>query len=153
MPRLSFAALVALVLASACNQSPIDGGWSGTADCEAGEDLTVEAILDQSNETNEVEGTFYVEYNIDFGILGVLRVWQRSTVQDGEWDSQDLTIEGELDPDDTGDGDPAPLWVFSLELTGNDLDQLEGSFNRVNGQGEVVNACDLEMDKAHDPEN
>lgn len=154
MTRLIVSALFAsVVFATGCNQSPIDGGWEGVADCEAGEDLTVEAVLDQRLEHDDVKGSFFIEYNIDFGILGLLRVWERGEVQDGEWDSQNLEIQGEITADDTGDGEPAPNWVFRLELTDDELTTLEGSFDRINGNGDVINACDLQLDKVNDPEN
>jgi hypothetical protein len=131
----------------------VDGGWSGTADCDQGGDLNVEAILDQRLETDEVKGYFFVDYNIDFGILGVLEVTSRGEVDEGEWDPSNASIEGEVIPDDTGDGDPAPTWRFNLEFTDDDFETLEGNFDRINNAGDAVNECDLELDKAHDPSN
>lgn len=153
IPLFALAGLVPLSLLAGCNQAPVDGGWEGEADCDQGEDLTVEAILDQDLDTDVVRGTVFVEFNIDFGFLGILRVTSRGEVDDGEWDPQSAQVQGKVVPDDVGDGDPAPTWIFDLEFTDDEFTTLEGQFNRLNGAGEVINSCDLELDKAHDPSN
>lgn len=156
MFRSTVPVALSLLCCAACNQAPVDGGWEGTAECTETEDLTVEAILDQRLETDEVQGTFFIDYNIVFDFLGQTQTWrftQRGEVDDAEWDPADLTIEGEVVADDNGDGEPAPDWVFNLEFTDDELTTLEGSFDAVNDNNDVVNECDLELDKFHDPSN
>jgi len=153
IPLLALTFLLPLSLLTACNQAPVDGGWEGEASCDQGDDLTVEAILDQDLDTDVVRGTFFVEFNIDLLFGNVLRVTSRGEVDDGEWDPQNGQIQGKIVPDNVGDGDPAPTWVFDLEFTDDELTTMEGPFNRLNDAGEVINNCDLELDKAHDPSN
>ena len=56
-------------------------------------------------------------------------------------------------PTDADDGDNPANGKFDLELDREDLDRLQGDFDRVDGNGEVVNTCDVDLDLLSDLNN
>jgi hypothetical protein len=141
------------LLASACGpRSLVDGGWEGSLECN-GVTLDVEAMFDHDTDSDEVVGWFYIERNIDFGILGNLRTTERAEIEDGEFDVQDLRVTGELNPTDADDGENTARATFDVEIDPDRVDEMKGDFDRLDGNGASVLTCDLELDQLTDPEN
>jgi hypothetical protein len=140
---LSLVAMIAL-LAPACGpRSPVDGGWAGSMDCDE-DNLDVEAIFDHETEDHEVTGWFYIEWNVPV-LVANWRLTERAEIVDGEYDPNDSRLTGELTPTDTDDAATAPASRFDLEL---DLERMElkGDHDFVDGNGDTILACDLELD-------
>lgn len=146
LPLLSLAAL-----SLGCQQAFLDGAWTGTLECNNVR-YDVDAQLDQSLETGDVEGDFFIEYEVDLGIFGRHRIWEKGSVDDGEWDPVDERFSGRVIADDDQADNQAPDWLFDLGPD-EDYEELSGALERLNDDGEVVMTCDADMTPVAVPNN
>jgi hypothetical protein len=152
MPRIAIACLALLVFTLGC-QPTVDGGWEGRAVCDDDTVVNVEAIFDQQTEDNELKGTFFLDLVINLGLLGTWETVQRGVIEDGEVDPQDGVFSGKLIANPEASGGNTVDYTFDLEWNDDEYTELTGDLDRVNADGEVVIRCDLDLDKAHDPQN
>lgn len=153
MRRLPTALLVlALPLAAACQQAPLDGGWSGRADCDNNDVLNVEALLDERFERDDVKGIVFIEWVVELGLLGRPRFTQRSQLQDGEFDPSRGRLTARVKADEGQGGGDAPDFSLRADLS-DDLEELEGSLHRLDDNGDIAVRCDLELDRFDQPGN
>ncbi len=138
------AVLALLALSLGCQQAYLDGAWSGSMECGTN-DFDVDAQFDQSLETAAIEGSFFIEYEIDLGLFGRHHIWEKGEIEDGEWEPSDDSVSGSIVPIAGQANNQAPTWLFELAPNA-DYDQLEGELQRVNGDGDVIESCDAELE-------
>lgn len=127
-----------------------DGGWGGRAVCDDDSVLDTQAILDADLDTGALEGLFVLDLDVDFGLLGVVETVQRGTIADGQVSDDGMTLSGRLERDPNGAGGNTRNYAF--DLTMDDTDPvLFGTLDWINGDGDSLLACELEMDKLHSP--
>lgn len=142
--RKTAVALLLVASSLGCQRAFYDGAWSGTLECD-NVDYDVDAHLEQSLERQEIEGAFFIEYEIDLGLFGRHRIWEKGLVDEGEWDPSDDTISGRIDAVEGQANDEAPDWRFTLAPT-KEYDGLEGELEAVNADGDVYRTCDAQLE-------
>jgi hypothetical protein len=148
--------LRALVLCSiscltGCQQAWLDGAWTGRLECDDSL-FDIDAALDQSLETEEVTGSFFIEYVVDLGLLGQYRSWSKGRVDDAEYDAAEGSVAGRIFGIDDDNSNQAPDWKFDLALNEQN-DELAGELERLDGDGNVVVTCSAELSAAADTGN
>ncbi|MCA9566642.1 MAG: hypothetical protein KC656_02325 [Myxococcales bacterium] len=130
----------------------LDGGWGGRSVCEDDDVLDVEAIFDADPETGVVDGLFVIDLPLDLGLLGEIVTVQRATIEDGVLTLSDgeVDVGGHLARDPSYTNGETREYTFTLGGAEGD-ETLEGTLDRVNGEGQVLLACDLELDRLHEP--
>ncbi|MEZ4322209.1 MAG: hypothetical protein R3F61_32350 [Myxococcota bacterium] len=137
----------ALVFAVGCASPPdLDGGWAGRAVCEDDSVLDTEAILDVHPESGGLDGLFFLDLEVDLGLLGVFETVQRGTIADGSVSETGLAVDGRLERDPTESAGYARNYAFELESDEERL-VLEGTLDWINGDGDPIVTCDLELDR------
>lgn len=149
MKALRLLAIAALF--PACQQAPLDGAWTGRLECDNSL-FDVDAALDQSLETGQVTGAFFVEYLVDFGLLGQLRSWSKGRLDDAEFDAAEGIVAGRVVGIDEDDDNQAPDWKFALTLD-DEPRELTGEFERLDSEANVVVTCAAELSPVADPGN
>lgn len=139
------AAVLLLVLFSlGCQNAFYDGAWSGVLECD-NVDYDIDAHFEQSLERRTIKGAFFIEYEVDLGLFGRHRVWEKGKIDEGEWNPDDDSIEGRIDPIQPQANGLAPAWRF--ELQPNDrYDEIVGELEAINGNGDVYRVCDVELE-------
>lgn len=143
------ALVLSLVLALAslslgCQAAFYDGAWSGTLECN-NVDYDIDAHLEQSLERETIKGSFFIEYEIDLGLFGRHRIWEKGTIDEGEWDPSNDSIRGRIDPIDNQANNQAPEWRFELEPNQR-YDAIVGELEAINNDGDVYRTCDAELE-------
>ena len=133
--------LLAVVLAAAAGCRPLlDGGWQGTASCP-GEAYPLSAIFNE-NQDGEIEGVVYIEgINILIG-----DVIARGDIVDGEVDPDDGSFRFELQTDN----EPLSEFTVSMEYSNDELTELEGDIDQLDDNAELVQSCNLDLDRTTD---
>lgn len=126
---------VAVMWTSGCRPL-LDGGWEGTATCD-GTAFPISAIFNETGE-GDIEGTVYIE-----GIFGAFGGIAKGVIENGERDPES----GEYDFDLESDGDDAPDLSVEMEYADDEAEELEGTVDRLNENGEVGDTCQLELDR------
>lgn len=135
--------LCSMSLLAGCQQAWLDGAWSGRLECDDSL-FDIDAALDQSLETQEVTGSFFIEYVIDLGLLGQYRSWSKGRVDDAEYDTAEGSVTGRVYGIDDDNTNQAPDWKFELALNEQN-DELAGEFERLDGDGDVVLTCAADL--------
>ncbi|MCB9675166.1 MAG: hypothetical protein H6737_08615 [Alphaproteobacteria bacterium] len=137
------------LLLVACTPPPtLDGGWGGRAICENDEVIDTDAILDATPATGALEGVFFLDLHVDLGLFGTLDTVQRGTIRDGTVSEDGTTVAGALDRDPEDAGGNTRNYAFEATVDDEWL-VLEGTLDWVNGDGDSVLACDLELERLH----
>lgn len=134
--------LLALVLAAASGCRPLlDGGWQGTASCP-NEAYPISAILNETQD-GEIEGVVYIEgINILIG-----DVIARGDIDNGEVDAEDGSFRFDLQTDT----EPLADFKVDMEYSNDELTELEGDIDQLDDNGELVQSCNLDLDRTSDP--
>ncbi|MCC7111362.1 MAG: hypothetical protein IT382_18860 [Deltaproteobacteria bacterium] len=141
--RLAPSALIALLAALAAGgcRPLLDGGWQGTAACP-GEAFPLSAIFNETQD-GEVEGVVYIEgINIIIG-----DVIARGDIDNGEVDPDDGSFSFDLQTDN----EPLADFKVDMEYGNEELSELEGDIDQHDDNGELVQTCDLDLDRTSDP--
>jgi hypothetical protein len=146
MNRTLVSLLALAPLALACQQAPLDGAWTGRARCGNSDVLKVDAMFDQRLERDDVRGVVFIEWLVELGLLGRPRFTQRGTLRDGEFDPARARVTALVKPDEAQGGGDAPEYALRATFS-DDYEELEGSLDRLRGDGEVAVSCDLDLER------
>lgn len=138
MHRLVIVTSSALVLFCAVSTSGcrplLDGGWEGTSTCN-GDAFPLAAIFNETGE-GDVEGTVYIE-----GIFGGFIA--KGVIENGERDPESGSYEFDLE----SDGDDTADFSIEMEFADDEAEELEGTVDILNNDGEVADTCQLDLDR------
>jgi hypothetical protein len=121
------------LLAAGCHPL-LDGGWDGTATCN-GNAFPLSAIFNETGE-GDVEGTVYIE-----GIFGGFIA--KGVIENGARDPDDGSYDFNLE----SDGDEAPDFDIEMEYADDEAEELEGTVDILDGNGETESTCELDLDR------
>lgn len=143
-PALHVAVLTALVavLATGAGCRPLlDGGWQGTASCP-NEAYPLSAIFNETQD-GDIEGVVYIE-----GISIIIGdVIARGEIDNGAVDPDDGTFSFDLQTDD----EPLADFKVDMEYSNDEMSELEGDIEQYDDNAELVQTCDLDLDRVSDP--
>lgn len=142
--RRTASVLLLALLSLGCQRAFYDGAWTGVLEC-GNVDYDIDAHFEQSLERQEIEGSFFIEYEVDLGLFGRHRIWEKATIDEGEWDPANDSIEGRIDPLEPQANNLAPRWRFELEPN-RDYDGIVGELEALNNDGDVYRTCDAELE-------
>ena len=138
----SLALLCLLAAAGGCRPL-LDGGWEGTAACP-GEAYPISAIFDETKD-GEIEGVVYIEgINIIIGDVIV-----RGDIDNGEVDPDNGSFSFDLQTDT----EPLADFTVDMEYNNDELSELTGDIDQIDDNGELVQSCNLDLDRTSDPTN
>ena len=120
---------------SACHPL-LDGGWDGAATCN-NIAFPLSAIFNETGE-GDVEGTVYIE-----GIFGGFGGIAKGVIQGGARDPDDGSYDFNLE----SDGDDTPDFDVEMAYSDDEAEELEGTVDRLDGNGETAETCDLDLDR------
>ena len=133
--------VLSLVLAATGCRPLLDGGWQGTASCP-NEAYPISAILNETKD-GEIEGVVYIEgINIIIG-----DVIARGDIDNGEVNPDDGSFSFDLQTDN----EPLADFKVDMEYGNEELSELEGDIDQHDDNGELVQTCDLDLDRTSDP--
>ena len=112
----------------------LDGGWEGTSTC-GGNAFPLSAIFNETGE-GDVEGTVYIE-----GIFGGFIA--KGVIENGERDPDDGSYDFNLE----SDGDDAPDFDIEMEYGDDEAEELEGTVDILDNDGQSTDTCDLDLDR------
>lgn len=127
-----------------CQRAFYDGAWTGKLECN-NVDYDIDAQFEQSLERRQIKGAFFIEYEVDLGLFGRHRVWEKGTIEKGKWDPADDSIRGRIEPKKPQANDLAPTWRFELEPDDR-YEELVGELEALNNNGDVYRTCDVELE-------
>jgi hypothetical protein len=112
----------------------IDGGWEGRARC-SGNTLPLSVIVNEDKD-GDLEGVIFIE-----GIFGGLIV--KGTIDGGGYNPRTNTYDFRVQTDN----DPPPELDIELELADDNVDELEGTADLLNDDGDVRDTCRVDLDR------
>lgn len=132
---LTVLTVLAVVAAASGCRPLLDGGWDGTATCD-GDVFPLTAVFNEDGE-GEVNGTIYIEGFLLAGFIA------KGIIENGERDPDDGTYELQLETDD----DDTAEFAVELEYSDDTFEELEGTADILNDEGETVDTCQVELDR------